>query len=1131
MISFHNINSIAKYERTTLLRSWFFRIFGILSLIVLFFMNFGMISEGGQAVWVYRAIPSTIPYFNLLILNVAQAIIAVFLASDFLKRDKKLDTTEVIYMRSMTNGEYVIGKTWGNLQVFLVLNIIVLFMALIFNMLATATYVNWGSYLIYILLISIPTLVFIMGLSFLLMSIIRNQAVTFILILGYIGITLFLLKAKYYYLFDYMAFNIPMLQSDVVGFGNMLAILIHRGLYFSLGAGFIFLTIFLLKRLPQSETTTYISVVLSVLLIGSGLTLGFIHINRFKSTEKIRSESIDLNSMYAGRSFADVTQHALSLTHQGETFSVESGLALVNNNSRPVDTLIFTLNPGLEVTKVVIEGKETDFKRDKHLLFINPSGVLAPQDSMKLNISYSGKINEAFCYLDIDPETYTSVKKVENTLNIDKRFSFSTPDYLLLTPEAGWYPRPGVTYNPGSIGWIRNYFTDFKLEVKTDTSLQAVSQGAISEVNPGHFRFENEQPLSQISLAIGKYRLKTIEADGVQFGIWYIDGHDFFSNSLPAIKDTIPQIINDRFKDFQRLYSLRYSFKRLSIVEVPAQFASFERKLISNQENMQPEQIFIPEKGFQMGDVDFRRRIKREEQWRKRSGETLTPQEYQVSVFNNFIGNFNSEQGRMDFFRGGPGMGVPNAQASAEKSNPYFIFPLLYGFQNSIRSDRWPITNRIFEAYLKSMNTDMRSAFMRNISGTNEDEMATIALQDSTFEEILADPMQKRIVDNVIKLKGDVLFSMIQLKAGDVGFENFIRGILNDNKFKTISFSEFDKMVEGRFGISLTPFMENWFKEKSLPGYLFSPVKAVKVTSDEQIKTMVTMKVTNFANTDGVIKLIFRLGGFGGGPGRGGSRMGRPMGGGFGPNPNDMVTKLVQLGPNQTKDLSYLLMTEPRMVTINTLTSRNIPQMLMVGFPAIEEDTKAKPFEGEVISESAVSMTLPNETILDNEDSGFTVTTRANTSLLRKWIKNESVSTQKYSGYNPWRPPVTWTATTNTDLFGQYVRSGYYIKSGDGSQKATWNIPVKEPAYYELYYYVYKPRSFRHDEAPQKGEYHFIIHHDDGEEEQTLDIGGASQGWNMIGSYYFSPDSVKIELTDKSEMPTVFADAVKIVKL
>src|SRR5690606_29280002 len=127
------------------------------------------------------------------------------------------------------------------------------------------------------ILISVPTLIFIMGLSFLLMSLIRNQAITFVLILGYIGITLFLLQAKFYYIFDYMAFNIPMLSSDIVGFGNLSVVLAHRGIYFFLGIGFIFLTIFLLKRLPQSETMTFLSVIFSALFLAAGGYLAFNH--------------------------------------------------------------------------------------------------------------------------------------------------------------------------------------------------------------------------------------------------------------------------------------------------------------------------------------------------------------------------------------------------------------------------------------------------------------------------------------------------------------------------------------------------------------------------------------------------------------------------------------------------------------------------------------------------------------------------------------------------------------------------------------------------------------------------------------------------------------------------------------
>ena len=323
MISVHNILSIAKYERKTLLRSWFFRIFSILSLLVLFGMNFGMIIEGGGGEgWAIRAIPSAIPYFNLLILNVAQAIIAVFLASDFLKRDKKLDTTEVIYMRSMTNGEYVIGKTWGNLQVFLVLNIAVVIMALIFNALAQNTAIDWVSYGLYLVLISVPTLIFIMGLSFLLMSLIRNQAITFVLILGYIGITLFLLQAKFYYIFDYMAFNIPMVSSDIVGLGNLDVILMHRGIYLGLGLGFIFLTIFLLKRLPQSESMTVFSLVFGLIFIAGGAYLAYNHINQFKQTEKFRAEVVELNNKYVKEPVVSIISNNLEVTHQDENIAV-----------------------------------------------------------------------------------------------------------------------------------------------------------------------------------------------------------------------------------------------------------------------------------------------------------------------------------------------------------------------------------------------------------------------------------------------------------------------------------------------------------------------------------------------------------------------------------------------------------------------------------------------------------------------------------------------------------------------------------------------------------------------------------------------------------------------------------------
>ena len=1116
MISLHNILSIAKYERKTLLRSWFFRIFSVLSLLVLFGMNFGMIIEGGgEQGWAIRSIPAAIPYFNLLILNVAQAVIAVFLASDFLKRDKKLDTTEVIYMRSMTNGEYVIGKTWGNLQVFLVLNVAVVIMALIFNLLSQDTSVNWEAYGYYLVLISVPTLIFIMGLSFLLMSVIRNQAITFVLILGYIGITLFLLEAKYYYLFDYMAFNIPMLSSDIVGFGNLDKILIHRGIYLSLGLGFIFLTIFLLKRLPQSDSMTIFSLIFGIAFFAAGGYLGYSHITQFKTTEQLRNQLVELNNKYVDTNYPTTTKQSISLEHNGYQINVTSTMTLKNENGSDINKLIFNLNNGLEVSSLKWNGSEIPFLREYHLVVANENFNLAPGNEGTLEVKYAGTIDETSCYLDIDEETRQE-KFGKFVLNVDKRYAFLNPDYVLLTPEANWYPKTGVTYSTADVSWNHNEFIDFDFRVKTTPGLQAISQGEMTEVSEGEFTFESEVPLTQISLAIGNYVQQKIVHDSVEFGIWLIKGHNFFSEAFNEIQDTIPTLINERLNDFEITYNLDYAFDRLFLVEVPAQFKTYQRMWTSRYENIQPGQILVPEKGYLIREADFEGMKKRMQRWGRRGDNNMTEKDIQTRLLFDFLRTFTEENAR-DFERSRGNFSVE------EFPNPYFVFPMFYNFQNNIQSDQWPITNRIFEAYLKSQSTNMRGAWMRNMQGMSDDELANIALQDSTFEEIISDPKQKKIIDNVVKLKGEVLFSMVEWKAGQEEFGDFLRQLLQEYRFKNIDFEQFDQRIKDEFGIELSPMMDEWFKATSLPGYIFSPVEAVKVKTGNMMKTKISMKITNFSDTEGIVKLSFRLG-------DGGRR------GGFRGSPGDdnMVNKLVYLEPNQTKEASYMLDADPRMYMINTLTSQNIPQMIMDGLRDLEEDPKARPEEGVKISDTPVQSETPGEIIVDNEDPEFEVTVTEDISLLEKWIlKDEEIEgSKKYSGMNYWRPPTNWTAVTNSEFYGKYIRSGMYIKSGDGSLKAKWHVPITEPGYYDVQYHLYKSRRFgRRGGDDERGEYHFIIHSDDGAEEQTLSIQSADEGWNNLGSFYFSPDTALIELSNESEIRIVFADAVRLIKL
>ena len=116
---------------------------------------------------------------------------------------------------------------------------------------------------------------------------------------------------------------------------------------------------------------------------------------------------------------------------------------------------------------------------------------------------------------------------------------------------------------------------------------------------------------------------------------------------------------------------------------------------------------------------------------------------------------------------------------------------------------------------------------MRDMSGLSEDEMANIALQDHSFEALLGIREQQKLVDNLIKLKGSFLFTMIQSKAGESEFSGFSNSVLKENQFRVLAFDSLDRMINKEFGIAITPFMDNWFKDKRLPGFLISPITAV----------------------------------------------------------------------------------------------------------------------------------------------------------------------------------------------------------------------------------------------------------------------------------------------------------------
>ncbi len=1116
MNSFQTIKIIALFEMKTLLRSWFFRIFAGLFIIGLGIFNVAVFVESSGAPWLYRALPAAIPYANLIILNLGQAIVAVFLASEFLKQDRKNDTVEVIYARSMTNGQYIFGKTLGILSVFIILNFIILILGIGFSFLSEDSSKGIGEFFLYPLLISIPTLVFILGLSFFLMTVIKNQAITFIIVLGYIALTIFYLNDKFYHLFDYIAYKVPMMHSTIAGFGNITEIIIHRSIYFLVGIGLVFFTVFKLNRLPQSKTFSYLPIIFTLLFVGSGVFLAYHYINLKKDNINQKKQLIALNNEYSNYPKVYVTDSDIELEHKEDIIKVKAILNVKNKNKVNLDTLIFSLNPDLRVSTIQIDNEEAGFTRNLHLVKIECNNSLKPNDELSIEFNYQGKINENTHFLDLNLDDYEDNFPME-MFRARKRFAYLQKDFVCLTSESLWYPISGVTYASNKPALYKPDFTKFTLNVKTKKDLVAVSQGANTNSENGIFQFKNDYPLPKISLLIADYEKHSVTVDSIEYSIYSTKGNDFYLNHFAEFKDTMPAVIRELRNEYGTLLNLKYGFNRFTFAEVPVHFALDKHIWSITSDAVQPEIIFYPEKGVIMEETDFRNRKNRFEKRMKENNEEVTPEELQVRIFKRFVrGNLMAPPTEWYQF------------SEVVDKYTYSIIPYYYTFVTSLESEEWPILNLAMEVYLRERNVHNLSSSRWFFRGISKGEKINLELKKTSLADLIKQGVEKGdedqedgdplIINDIILAKGDYLFSLFKARYGEKSFNQILNTLIENNRHQTFFFDEFESMMFNQFNDSISEEIDQWYTKTQLPGFLIKDLQTYKVLDGEHTKYQIRYKIANPENIDGIITMNIDL------DDKSNSRSFSSDG----PDEPD-YTKKIYIPAKSAKEIGVLFPTEPTRMNIYTNISENLPNNLIYEFSGFDELKKVPILDDIIDYPLFKDIANTNEIIVDNEDEGFEYIQETNESYLKTLINKNKEDKYKYSGINFWNPSSEWEPILRSGFYGKYIRSGMYTSSGEGERIAQWNADLSEGAYYDVYCSIVKI-NFGWNREKRKPNYNFQIYHDDGMDNITLSDEELDEGWNYMGTFYISPENAKVELTNKSVGKMVFADAIKWVK-
>lgn len=1118
-----NILTVSKYETKLLVRGWFFKVFAFLTLLATIILGTRYILTPNQEPEIINR--SVIPYMFMLVMNVGQAVVSVFLASEYLKRDKQLDTSEVFYTRPLSNAEYLLGKMWATLKVFFTLDLIVMAMALVMSMIKFGFALDYLSYLWYFLLLIVPTLVFIVGLSTTLMLVLNNQSLTMIILLAYIGITLFYIDDLYYYLFDYIGFNLPMLKSVVTGFSGLGSLINHRLCYLLLGIGLILTDVQLFHRLANSRYSLLPWRIAAVLFIVGGLFAGYRHVHSYKVDERFRADMIELDNQYVliGGAVADSCR--LTVVQGGDSISVKA--EMIVSPRQDASQLVFTLNPGFRVYNVSAPGYGMEYERLKHLIVLSFDRTLSEGEPVRINMEYGGMADDRICYLDITDEKIQENVKALSMLNVGKKYLFQGSDFTMLTPESYWYPRPGVAYSSLSPEWQMSYFTDFVVNVTPNSGLTPISQGLCTvNADSTEYTFEPETSLPSVSLIIGDYISKSITVDSTKYSVWELGRWDDQFELFDTIRDTIPYVIRDIRRDMEYQADMTYPFKRFSIIEVPVNFTTYKRVWTSAYEQLQPEFALVHERGFDMFRFQFRSVRQRYGNWRRNRNNNMSEKEVMVSILYDTFDFLMDSQS----FNGGNRR--RNGQFGwSQVENPYYYRPLFYNFRYNVYSSDWPMANRMVE-YLTNSSQNNGNNWMRRMNGLSDDEKALMLMSKYDFNRIMSDSELEGLAGNALGLKTRDFFAPVMEAMGYEAMVDSISAWTREKEFTNVSFDSILNRVQNHSGIDLTDRIEAWNNQVSLACYKIGTPSITTVVTDTADIYQAEVAIENISDYPGYVNVEFAFY--------------EMENAGDEDKPKSMV---MRLDAHQTRRLVTHWFNTPNSININTMLSSNLPhQINLYNSDWSTYDGTILTPEGVYDMRDGVDNSVDGEIIVDNENSSlFSLSRPLRTGYLSKWIDKSREDNNEfiYQGFSDWMTYSQWTLVTDQNLYGDYIRSSYIISPGDGSQYARWSVPLTVAGVYDVYYYA-SPNLYQNNNRNrrwnnnnnnnnnngrwQPTDYNFEVEQFNMKDRVSMNMNRADEGWNLIGTFRFEADTVRVTLSNKTGVSVVVADAVKLVK-
>ena len=1049
-----DIKIIARYESKIITRSILWK---ISVLLVLGSMAIILYPRQHYGLWNKIALDSSIAFQTLYYLNIIQTFILVFICTD--KKLFKRHHQEVIAIYPFDNKTLLSGHIGGIIKSFLYLDFFIMGIMLTIQCILTPILFNPDAYIFYFITLTLPTFIFILGISIWLNHIFKHSFLSLITLLVFLVFTYLFLPDYFHGSFDLWGRTLPNSFSTITGHVNIQPYLLHRFAYFISGIGFLYLTISRINRIPNYVTRKNTHTVKGIICIFLGLIAISLYMETFNTVKRTRTTYRDCFSRYQNTPYVIPLTYDITFQHHGKSYSANSQITLHNPSAQKIEKTILFLNPKLKITNIKHQEQSIPFQRDNQAIIIRQS--LQSNEKITLSIDYQGSIDENICYLDIpDNEFYDSRANSHLIQRHGRHFAYVTPDYLLLHPECLWYPVSTPPVNHITPLAREVHFSDFHLKVKHTKRNTIISQGK-REKNTGYTTFTPEQSLPGISLCIGNYRSRTMTIDSVELELYYLPGSHFIIDKFYPWDDSPSAPMTETIDRIKSLLGdsesgKKYPFHRFTLIETPVSFCSYLRWWKDESLQTQPSLAFLPERGATLHHMPLVGHKK-----------FYISQNYtdDIEFQNNiimYIINSNLRDWKVNW----------NSQ--------------LDEFTCFISSQNYPGINNIVKRLLDLKD---RSNVYTNYY-TGQEEVIAYLARHSLLEAITISPpnielptiFNKKIID---------LQAYLSIQIPWTKIHSFFQKKLSEYQFQTIDFKYIQQEFQREFNIDIAEILNEWYTTASIPTLLVKDIKFMQTDpSDPYGPYKMHLKVYNPSPTDGILTVY-----------------NKPIS-----IYKDMVIQSYRINAGECKELKEIY-DYSSYQGVSTNLSQNMPdtykfELQHVFSNQAEEytqdticgifDTPPDPFHP-----------APGEIIIDNLDPGFSLIHPRFEKLAALFKTKKAKRFSNLSG-NLSR----WKEIIQEEFHGDAVKSAFCKEVGTGKYKATWNINIPRTGRYEIHFYLPSKKNCNTANQGNKTKLFYTVQQDKEYKEIIIDADGDISGWISLGEFNFTRNEISTVILD-----------------